>query len=76
MAESKHYTPMDSLTVRAQEIIKQELDIMIPWHTIAKAIYDPMDLFSRILEVGDTFEFPNGTTVTVTFKPGQNRKRL
>jgi len=74
MAESVHYIPADSLTMRAQEIIKQELDVIIPYRTMAKAIYDPLLVLARILNVGDTFELPNGTTVMVTFKPGQNRR--
>ena len=70
--ESAHYVPADSLTMRAQTIIRDRLDIIIPYDTITSAIYDPLRALEKILELGDTLEFPNGTTVTVTWKPGTN----
>lgn len=74
MKENGHYIPADALTMRAQNIIKERLDTMIPYTVMSSAIYEPLLALAKILVTGDTVELPDGTTLTVTWKPGQNNK--
>ena len=65
----RHFQPFEALTYRAQSIIEKGADFVVNWDVIAPAIYDPFTEFARTLEIGDTFEAPNGATFQMVWKP-------
>ena len=67
--DHSHYSPAEAMCFRAQDIIKQEMDIVIPWRVISKAIFGPLTDFARMAEQGDTVELPPGAVLIMAFKP-------
>lgn len=46
----------------------------LTWEDVSSAVYETLSQLADTLNVGDTFEFPNGTTVKVEFKPTIERE--
>ena len=66
--EPIHYSPFDALVMRAQKSLKDN-GYLVSYYILADAIYDPWNDLSIQLQIGDSLELPNGTTLTCTWKP-------
>ena len=69
MSESIHYSPAEALTLRIRDKLYASGTPSISWYNMADAVYNTLHEFAHTLNIGDTFELPNGLTVRVEFKP-------